>query len=524
MKLIDHEVIGTNSVARDFIAGREPISSRFPNRTITLEFCRKRSWQGASRSRLRQLAEQSMAPMMASDRQLASLDLLGSPESVVVATGQQIGMMGGPMYTLYKIRSAVAECRLIKASLGVEAVPVFWMEDNDHDAAEASQVLLPGADGLPSTITTWDGADPRMPVSMRRVDSAMHASVADAAAMLRGRYAESTRTRVLDAWAPETSWGDAFLMMLAPYLQRWGVLVVRASHIIESGMHAPLVMREVEELAITKALQEGSQRCLDMGLSVQAKPADFGFFVIDASGRRRPDALEAGLAERARNAVAQFSPSVLTRPLVQDAILPTVGSVLGAAELAYHAQLCEAYAACGIEMPVPMLRHGATLLTPKIARLVAKADTVPANFLRSWSTIERELAMQLTQDMFPDAQAKDAEVDRLLAPYHEAAERTDVTLVPTVAAQRSGIRAALDALEGKIRSAIKKRNTATLDRARTIHSALMPNDTLQERVFSLATWESQIGVEALCTALDVFDAVGLGHHVLIDIPSEQTPD
>lgn len=524
MKVLDHEIIRTSAFVRSYIAGEEAVSSRFPHRELTQEFCQLRASQGASRSRLSALVTSSMAPRELSPQQDASLAALCGPDSVVVATGQQVGMMGGPMYTLYKIRTAVSLCRTIRRTHGSEAVPVFWLEDNDHDAAEASQLTLPGADAAVSVLQTWDGLHPRTPVSMRRVDEGMHARIADASALLSGQHAETVRRQLLEAWSIDTFWGDAFLATLAPYLQRWGVLVVRASEVIRSGMHAPLVMREAGSRTITTALQLGTETCRQKGLSIQAQPPEFGFFVIDDQSRRRPDPNEPGLLERAQTRPQDFSPSVLTRPLVQDALFPTVVSVLGGAELAYHAQLAEAYQACGIEMPVPMLRHGATLLTSKTRRLLAKSETDAEVYLHPWSEIERRITQQLTQDVFPEADAKLAAVDALLAPYSEAAAGTDVTLLPTVAAQRAGILASIEALEGKIRSAIKRRNAADMDRARNLHSGLYPQDTLQERVYPLAYWQAQVGEDALVDALEIFDGVGAGHHLLVELNPEPPRD
>jgi hypothetical protein len=45
----------------------------------------------------------------------------------------------------------------------------------------------------------------------------------------------------------------------------------------------------------------------------------------------------------------------------------------------------------------------------------------------------------------------------------------------------------------------------------------MPADTLQERVYPLALWEAHVGVEGMIAALEVFDAVACGRHVVIDL-------
>jgi hypothetical protein len=58
-----------------------------------------------------------MRHLALSPAQHTAVELLGNPHSVVVATGQQIGLLGGPMYTLYKIASTAATAREIHASL-----------------------------------------------------------------------------------------------------------------------------------------------------------------------------------------------------------------------------------------------------------------------------------------------------------------------------------------------------------------------------------------------------------------------
>ncbi len=519
MRLLDSVTIGASATARAFMAGEPRLTSRFQTQSVTPEFCAQRALQGASRGRLQELIAASMVPLDLSDSQQISLEKVALRTSVVVATGQQIGMLGGPMYTLYKIRTAVAEARRIESSLGVPAVAVFWLEDNDHDAAEAAFLTLPGESSLPTSVSVWDNDQRRLPVSMRLCDIDMHQRVAQASTILAGPMQEVTQQRIQQCWTSGTSWGDAFMAMLAPYLQKWGVLVVRASEVIHSGMHQPLVMMEVENGAITEALRAGTSECERTGLAAQAQVPEFGFFVIDNNERRRPSRSEVGLDERAQRSPHEFSPSVLTRPLVQDALLPTVINVLGAAELAYHAQLTEAYTACGIGQPAVVIRHGATLCSSKIQRLLSKSETSVEFYLRSWSEVERSLADSLTQEMFPDAEQLAATVASLLAPYRVAAESTDITLIATVDSQRAGITASLEALEGKIRAAAKRRNASVVERAKTIHASVMPNDTLQERVYPLALWEAQIGIDGITAALDVFDAVGAGHHCLIDLPA-----
>jgi len=59
-----------------------------------------------------------------------------------VVTGQQVGLFGGPSFSLYKALTAVKLANLATQN-GVNCVPVFWLATEDHDLAEVNQVFLP---------------------------------------------------------------------------------------------------------------------------------------------------------------------------------------------------------------------------------------------------------------------------------------------------------------------------------------------------------------------------------------------
>ena len=70
-----------------------------------------------------------------------NLDLLSSNKTFAVVTGQQLGILGGPLYTFYKTITAIKLCRSLKEKFeGYNFVPVFWLEGDDHDLDEVSYI------------------------------------------------------------------------------------------------------------------------------------------------------------------------------------------------------------------------------------------------------------------------------------------------------------------------------------------------------------------------------------------------
>src|SRR3970040_5550 len=68
-----------------------------------------------------------------SSKTLKNISLLKNKETVAVVTGQQLGILGGPLYTFYKIITAIKLCsHLSERYDNYHFVPVFWLEGDDH--------------------------------------------------------------------------------------------------------------------------------------------------------------------------------------------------------------------------------------------------------------------------------------------------------------------------------------------------------------------------------------------------------
>lgn len=486
---------------------------------VNPEFCSVRAQQSIDRSHLVELLRTSHRHTPLSEPQQAALTALSDPNSVAVTTGQQVGLFGGPMYTLYKIRNAVTMAQNIGSSTGIPCVPVFWLEDNDHDAAEAASTYLRTESGEVQHVTLWDGSDPRRPVAERIVDSLMRERITSSAALLTGRFGAETQERMREVYQEGFTWTDAFMSVLAPYLQEWGVLTLRAQDVVKHQAHRTILVQSLQlNNELVEAIRTSTREYESRGKHAQATVSDVPWFLLTDAGRQRIEyndgVYRAGtrtfshheLVDHAEEHPEFFSPTVLTRPIMQDVVLPNVMSVLGAAELAYHQQLPRAYTLLGITMPVLQQRSGMTLLPPKSERNLAKVNRPIDWFKRPLEEIEHDAAVEFTSDVLPDSSERVHIIRELLAPYREAAATIDPTLLATVQAQQAGIMSSLETLETKLRSAAKKQHATTMERLRTLHTVIYPMNTLQERVYPLASWEAEFGINGLRTQIESLQA------------------
>src|SRR5690625_7235357 len=65
-----------------------------------------------------------------------SIKKLEEEDGLAVVTGQQLTIFGGPLFTVYKIATAIRKAREIEETYNRPVVPVFWLADEDHDYEE----------------------------------------------------------------------------------------------------------------------------------------------------------------------------------------------------------------------------------------------------------------------------------------------------------------------------------------------------------------------------------------------------
>jgi len=86
-----------------------------------------------------------ISALRAQNPESPALERLAGPDTMVVATGQQVGLFSGPCYTVYKALHAARLAEWLTAS-GLPAVPVFWLATEDHDFAEVNHLWVFNAD------------------------------------------------------------------------------------------------------------------------------------------------------------------------------------------------------------------------------------------------------------------------------------------------------------------------------------------------------------------------------------------
>jgi bacillithiol biosynthesis cysteine-adding enzyme BshC len=465
-----------------------------------------------------------------------------------IVTGQQVGLLGGPLLTLLKAATAVARARQATAETGVEHVPIFWLATEDHDLEEVDQVSLLSKS---SVETLRLGAKPTPyadPTGNVVLDDSIDGLLDRASDLLHDApicnlLRECYTSHSADKAAP--TFASAFARLMTRLFASQGLIVMDAAGRDFHALGASTLrfaIEHAEELEAALLARTTELESAGYHAQVLVKPvSSLLFLVSEVNGAQNRQALhrlpggswQAGAVNSATSyataellaildsAPERLSPNALLRAVFQDTILPTTAYVGGPAEVAYFAQSAVLYQRILGRITPILPRLSATLIEPAIGAMMAQHEVTLPDAMRS----AEELVQYLAARALPsEAKCRLADagnaLDQALAAAHDYLAALDPSLARAAQVSASKMRYQMDRMRRLAATTELQREASLRKHAEAISLHLFPNAHPQERVLAgvwfLAAWESAHGDSAGLIARLVEEAASqcAGHLVI----------
>lgn len=322
---------------------------------------------------------------------------LANQGSVCVFTGQQLGFLGGPIYTILKGIS----CLIHAHKMG--AIPIFWLATEDHDTAEIDHTHL--IDSL-GNLSKYQLNFPKSGFVEDLVITEKHLHV------ITDFFSALDMTPPLP-FAPGASYSLCMAQLLAYLFRGTGLLFIEP-HLLRK-LAVPFFARE-----LTKA-----DEAVDAIDSVFNFEKGTNLFYKNEQGKRCKIVKEEDLfhingdhfslsqiLSLLEQYPERFSTNVAARPVLQSSLFPTAAYIAGPNEIQYYSKLKEYHQFHDVPMPSLIPRLQATFITKQIAEYLEKCDLNP------WEPIPSQW-----ENLFPDLTAVEKEERRAF--LHEKGLPTD---------------------------------------------------------------------------------------------------
>jgi bacillithiol biosynthesis cysteine-adding enzyme BshC len=429
-------------------------------------------------------------------RAAARLERSAGGKGLVVTTGQQPGLFGGPLMSLVKAISARALADALQEILGMPVAPIFWAATDDADFEEAATVSV-ALDGGARELRLEQQAPAGTP--MTRVP--MGDDVIALAERLREASGSAPNAAylndVLRAYQPGVTVGDAYVQLLREILEPLEIAVLDASHPAVAVAADALLHRAVSNAeAVATAVRRRNDDIAARGFTPQVEEVrGLSLVFLNSAGVKRRLSLADAATLGALDEHQSLSSTVLLRPVLERAILPTAAYVAGPGEFAYFAQVTAVAEA--LESPVPMVvpRWSTSVLEPRIARLLEQLG-VPSEALADPTAVEGLVARQR---LSPRADAALRALRGATASSVDALRAANDALVPDAVLdglQRS-IEHRVQRAERRFLAGVKRREGDVMRQIATVRGALYPHGAPQERKLAYIPFLARYGSELL---------------------------
>lgn len=448
----------------------------------------------------------------ASEETLNSIEKLRKNSSLAVVTGQQLTIYGGPLFTIYKLLSAIVYAHRLEKEYSVHIVPVFWLADEDHDFEEAATIGFPEYDNFKEFSLPNPGTGDEA-VGLLKLDEAFHAFRKEFKdSLIETDFSENLWNTLDECYKPGVTLREAFGKLLLKLFGKYGLVLAGSNDaVIKKETVRGLVSSVTHSETLYNALSNRSAQLINDGYHAQVQVQPSNLFYFNESGKRVKIGVEGNqwiidgtkkswssreLIAEIEHKPDQFSPNVFLRPILQDLLLPSIAYVAGPGETAYYAQMKDFYQQLNMKMPLILPRFSVTLVESGIDRIL---DKLPFNFQDYHDRIE-DLESRFIQG------AESIDVEQIftdwknrVASISEKMKKQIVEIDPTLEGSAGKANATffteLDKLKGKTYRAIKQQEKTQLNRIRKIKNSLFPNRNYQEREIAFVYIMNKYGTD-----------------------------
>ncbi|HHY74517.1 MAG TPA: bacillithiol biosynthesis cysteine-adding enzyme BshC [Bacillus bacterium] len=441
----------------------------------------------------------------ADEKTFENINKLLNPKSVVVIGGQQAGLLTGPLYTIHKIISILKFAHKQEKLLKVPVLPVFWVAGEDHDFAEINHAFVLHEGRIEKRPIKQKNYH-KLPASSLSLDKQLAKSWINE---IVSTFEETVHTKNLLERLNEDinnsdTYVDFFINLVFTLFKGHGLIVVDSG---DQGFRkigasfTETMIHQNGELAENVLKKQLTVKELGYGEPIEMNENNAHLFYLQNGERvllERDNGLFVG-----KNKECQFEESellaiikekpelvsnnVVTRPLMQEYVFPTLAFISGPGEIAYWAVLKEAFHLFGFKVPPVIPRLMMSIIDRRADKYLRELGLNIEQMIQHGCEKEKESWLK-KQPPYPIDQAVEevlAGVMKAHQPLKELAKEIDANLTEIAEKNALMIQSQIHFLKKKMEKKLRFKHKVELDKFDYLNYSLKPLGAPQERVWNI---------------------------------------
>lgn len=514
------------TIVTDYLAGKDFLQSfyQFPPTLENLNAAIAQK-QNASIQRdvlVKQILKQYNSTGLLDEIAQNQISALTKPTTFTITTGQQTGILLGPLYACYKIISAINWSKEAKKLFPTfDFVPVFWMATEDHDVAEINHVWVE------KKRYNWEtnqigpvGRFSTEGLTELVHDLKSHAGLDADSKSIIDIFEKSCTCKTL---------ADATRYIVHAIFGKYGVISIDADDVELKKQFSKIIFQDIteqnsyQEVFKTRALLEKHYKSQVHGREINFFYLLDGYrerIVISGNEYATNDGKFKWNKESWEKEVGEFpdrfSPNVVMRPLYQECILPNLVYIGGGAEIAYWLELKGVFDFYNVPYPILALRNSALVLDVKNVYKLSNAGLKIEDLFLEKSVLQRKVALQKANDDLTLSSEK-AQLKEIANKLEGIASHIDAPTKSAAIAFEKRLEAQMERFSLKLIRQQKKKSEIEMQQIESLLAYANPGGTLQERKESIATLIQRFGFGILDELIEIMHVENEGFLVLEEI-------
>ncbi|WP_339316573.1 bacillithiol biosynthesis cysteine-adding enzyme BshC [Oceanobacillus sp. FSL W7-1304] len=447
---------------------------------------------------------------------LNNIERLKETDSVVVIGGQQAGLLTGPMYTINKIVSIIQLAGQQEEKLGIPVIPVFWIAGEDHDFEEINHVYLPDANNMKKYKIRHRLMDKRSVSNISINRSALVEWVDELFEQLKEtKFTKRIYATIHEAIELSDTYTDFFARVIFHLFNEDGLVVVDSGSAKTRQLeteHFKKMIRHQEEISLEvfnvseRLAKDGYAISLELSEAVghlfyhkdQERILLFRNDEGEWVGKQNEVCFQTNeLISIAENYPERLSNNVVTRPLMQELLFPTLAFVGGPGEIGYWAALQPAFHALNIKMPPVVPRLSFTIVEDKVKKALEKFDIDIADAINKGVRVTKEKWLQSKSN--PPVEDLSIQMKEVIETAHQPLRKLAKSIRADIGdlseKNLEYLYRDIDFLTERIVKVLEEKYEKELRTFDEIERTLHPQGGLQERVWNPLPWINTYGIE-----------------------------